>query len=68
MINARHHQELLAARACLLAARATLESGLPVDLTGVDLEEAAFHLGQVSGSQAGEALLDTIFSQFCLGK
>lgn len=68
VINARHHQELLAARACLLAARATLESGLPVDLTGVDLEEAAFHLGQVSGSQAGEALLDTIFSQFCLGK
>ena len=41
---------------------------MPLDLATVDLEEAAYFLGQVSGSRADEDLLDAIFSQFCLGK
>ena len=68
VINARHSQELRQAQANLLAAAETITQGLPLDLAGVDLEEAAFHLGQISGSMAGEGLLDAIFSQFCLGK
>ena len=68
VINGRHSQELRLARETLLAAEATIRSGLPLDLAGVDLEEAAWHLGQISGSQAGDGLLDAIFSRFCLGK
>jgi len=68
VINGRHSQELRLARENLLAAEATIRSGLPLDLAGVDLEEAAWHLGQISGSQAGDGLLDAIFSRFCLGK
>lgn len=68
VMNARHIQELRMARENLMAAEMSVQSGLPLDMAGVDLEEAAFHLGQISGSQAGESLLDAIFSQFCLGK
>ena len=68
VLHARHSQALQAARACLLSALATLKSDLPLDLIDIDLEEAAFQLGQISGSRAGEDLLDAIFSQFCLGK
>ncbi|MGC9359649.1 MAG: hypothetical protein ACP5G7_04630 [Anaerolineae bacterium] len=42
--------------------------GLTPDLVAVDLQEAVYLLGQVTGDTASEELLDTIFGQFCIGK
>jgi tRNA modification GTPase len=43
-------------------------SGAPEDLLAVDLGGAVRALGELSGEDATEDLLDTIFSRFCIGK
>ena len=45
-----------------------LGQGATPDLLAVDLGEAVYLLGQVTGETASEELLDTIFAQFCIGK
>jgi len=56
-----------AADALKKAARAMAE-GLPLDLCAVDLNEALAALGQITGDNFSEALLDEVFSTFCVGK
>ena len=38
------------------------------DLATIDLTAAANALGEITGETAGEDLLETIFSRFCIGK
>lgn len=40
----------------------------PYDLIEVDLKDAIMHLGHITGESVEEDLIQTIFSQFCLGK
>lgn len=50
------------------AALSGLEGGAPEDLMSVDLAGAVRALGELTGEDATEDLLDTIFSRFCIGK
>ena len=45
-----------------------MESGLSLELPAVDLHIAANALGEIVGKSTSEDLLDSIFSQFCIGK
>ena len=45
-----------------------MEEGLPLDLCAVDLNEALAALGQITGDNISESLLDEVFSAFCVGK
>ncbi len=49
-------------------AAATVQAGLPVDLTTVDIAAAQYALGEITGDQVDEKLLDAVFEQFCVGK
>ncbi|MDO4483606.1 MAG: tRNA uridine-5-carboxymethylaminomethyl(34) synthesis GTPase MnmE [Clostridia bacterium] len=64
----RHMASARRAAHSLRAAAATLRDGLPVDMCTVDLNEAAQALGEITGDQVDEKLLDAVFSQFCVGK
>ena len=66
--TARQADAVLEARRALAEASATLERGDPVDLVASDLAAAAAALGQLTGRDASEALLDAIFARFCIGK
>lgn len=50
------------------ALKAALASGIPPDMLGVHLEEAAAALSDVTGASGTEELYDAIFSTFCIGK
>jgi tRNA modification GTPase len=49
-------------------ARAGYQDEAPEDLLSVDLQAAVRALGELTGEDATEDLLDTIFSRFCIGK
>jgi tRNA modification GTPase len=66
--SARHQDALQRAAEHLRAATASLEARLPLDFVSIDLRAAYHVLGEVTGETASEDLLDTIFSQFCIGK
>ncbi|MBI4287141.1 MAG: tRNA uridine-5-carboxymethylaminomethyl(34) synthesis GTPase MnmE [Chloroflexi bacterium] len=66
--NPRHQQALARARQCLGRALSGVKDGLPDDFITMDLTDALNALGEITGETASEDLLDTIFSQFCVGK
>lgn len=64
----RHmHLARQAARSLHLAADACAR-GEAVDMAAVDLHEALYALGRITGEQVDEKLIDDIFSRFCVGK
>lgn len=68
MINSRHQDALWRAREATLRARDALRSDQTLELVAMDLRIAANAVGEVVGKTTTEDLLDSIFSQFCIGK
>jgi tRNA modification GTPase len=68
--QARHHEHLRQCLGYLGQAHdllATYENP-PWELVALELGSAIRELGEVTGEEVGEAILDRIFGQFCLGK
>jgi tRNA modification GTPase len=68
MINSRHQTALLRALESTQRTIAALESKLSIELAAFDLRLAVQAIGEIVGKTTTEDLLDSIFSQFCLGK
>ena len=68
MINSRHEDALRRGRAAAERAVAALRANLGLELVALDLRLAANAVGEIVGKTTTEDLLDSIFSQFCLGK
>jgi tRNA modification GTPase len=68
MINSRHEEALQRGREATERAMAGLRGGLGLELVALDLRQAAQAVGEIVGKTTTEDLLDSIFSQFCLGK
>ena len=66
--NARHAACLREAVTSLQHAIEALTVGLSGDLIMVDLRSALRSLGEITGVEADEEILDRIFCTFCLGK
>ena len=66
--NARHKDALERALTHTRAAGEALTEGAPEDFVTIDLAAALGALGEITGENVGEDLLDRIFSQFCIGK
>ena len=52
----------------LLQVKKSIEDGMPEDFYSIDLMEAYEALGEIIGESVGEDLVNTIFSEFCMGK
>jgi tRNA modification GTPase len=68
MINSRHQEALRRGRSGVVRAAEALRSGLTLELVAADLRGAVQAVGEIVGKTSTEDLLDSIFSQFCLGK
>jgi len=68
MINSRHQDALSRARAATQRTLEALRADATLELVAMDLRIAVNAVGEVVGKTATEDLLDSIFSQFCIGK
>lgn len=68
VINLRHKNALERADIGLQNAINAIKSDTPDDFVSIDLTIAVNSLGEITGETVSEQLLETIFSQFCIGK
>jgi len=66
--NPRHKDALERAGRGLIQALSDIDSGMPDDFVTIDLTAALNALGEITGETVQEDLLETIFSNFCIGK
>ena len=66
--NPRHRELLVRAAQSLDGLQGALDRGHPLDLLTIDLSEAIALLGEITGEQATDELLQSIFARFCIGK
>jgi tRNA modification GTPase len=67
-INQRQAAALSRSQIALQQVLTTIEGKLPFDFWTIDLREAIRALGEVTGEEVTESVLDRIFSRFCIGK
>ena len=58
----------VAARDALAGARQARADGFDLDAVGVCLDDALEALCRLTGEDASEAVIDQVFSRFCVGK
>ena len=68
MINSRHQEALGRARAATQRSMEALAANQTLELVAMDLRIATNAVGEIVGKTTTEDLLDSIFSQFCIGK
>ena len=66
--NLRHKEALKEAERFFEHAMRSIGKGLPLDIIAMDLQSGLEALGEIIGETTQEAVLDQIFSQFCIGK
>ena len=66
--NARHHEALIKTAEALEKANSGLNDGTTGDFIAMDIRQAMFHLGSITGDISTDDLLGSIFSKFCIGK
>jgi tRNA modification GTPase len=67
-INQRQAAALLRAEQSLAQVETTIADQLPLDFWTIDLRSAVQALDEIIGEGLTEAILDRIFSRFCIGK
>ena len=66
--NTRHYNALLKALEEIEKVQFGMDEDLPSDLMAIDVREALYHLGLITGQVTNDELLGNIFSNFCIGK
>jgi tRNA modification GTPase len=67
-INTRHRDCLRRARESCELATATMNDGRAPEYLAVDLRAALRAVGEITGEENVEEILDSLFAQFCIGK
>jgi tRNA modification GTPase len=67
-LNGRQRELAAAAATSLARSLEAADQGLPWDFWTIDLRGAITGLGAITGEEVSEAVLERIFSRFCIGK
>jgi tRNA modification GTPase len=68
MVNSRHEDALRRSRTALGSAVEGLKNDQTLEVIAMELRIGISAIGEIVGKTSTEDLLDSIFSQFCIGK
>jgi tRNA modification GTPase len=66
--NTRHYDSLLKALDEIQKVKFGLQSNLSSDLMAIDIKQALYYFGEITGEVTNDELLGNIFANFCIGK
>ncbi|MDO6471954.1 tRNA uridine-5-carboxymethylaminomethyl(34) synthesis GTPase MnmE [Maribacter sp. 1_MG-2023] len=66
--NTRHYNSLLKSLEEIEKVQFGMKANLSSDLMAIDVKEALYHLGEITGQVTNDELLGNIFANFCIGK
>lgn len=66
--NSRHYNALLKALEEVEKVQHGMENGISGDLLAIDIRQALYHFGEITGEISSDDLLGNIFANFCIGK
>ncbi|MVO09487.1 tRNA uridine-5-carboxymethylaminomethyl(34) synthesis GTPase MnmE [Flavobacterium sp. TP390] len=66
--NTRHYDSLLKALEEVQKVKWGLDAGISSDLMAIDIRQALFYFGEITGEVTNDELLGNIFANFCIGK
>lgn len=66
--NTRHYDSLLKALEEIQKVQYGLDMGISADLMAIDIRQALFYFGEITGQVTNDELLGNIFANFCIGK
>jgi tRNA modification GTPase len=66
--NSRHYNSLLKALEEIQKVQYGMDAGFSGDLLAIDIRQALFHFGEITGEITSDDLLGNIFANFCIGK
>jgi len=66
--NSRHYEALRNALESIRAVEEGFENNIPTDLIAIDVRQALYHLGSITGEVTSDEILGNIFGKFCIGK
>lgn len=68
LTNLRHYEAMQHIVEACDQANESLEQQIPADLVVIDIREALYYLGTITGEISSNDILGSIFSRFCIGK
>ena len=66
--NTRHYDSLLKALEEIQKVSFGLQANIPSDLMAIDIRQALYYFGEITGEVTNDELLGNIFANFCIGK
>ncbi len=66
--NTRHYNALLKALEEIEKVKLGMDDGVSGDLLSIDIRQALYHFGEITGEITSDDLLGNIFANFCIGK
>jgi len=66
--NTRHYDSLLKALEEIQKVRFGMDTQLSSDLMAIDIKQALYYFGEITGEVTNDELLGNIFANFCIGK
>ncbi len=66
--NTRHYDSLLKALEEIQKVKFGLQANIPSDLMSIDIRQALYYFGEITGEVTNDELLGNIFANFCIGK
>ena len=66
--NERHRSIIKKAINNVEKAEESLKNSMPIDIVAISIKDILSNLGEITGDEASEEIIDEIFARFCLGK